>query len=283
MEIFNIWEGFVPWRSEKHVIVEISTDASGYKWGAVLHNQNKTNDVVGDYWDTSDTSPIHVKDTSPIHVKEAKALLNALKAFSKELSQHRVDARVDNMAVVYSWNGLGAKDPSLNDVLKQIFQVTQVLNIDLKLNYVASESNLADFPSRSLSNTDCTISCLVWTLIQKEFGDHTVDLMALDSNAMIDSCGNQLKHFTPFPTPNSAGVNVFAQELSQHENYYVFPPFCLIFPVLKFLMSKTVEFTLVVPKFHPKPMWWPLVVSACERSIVLGRGQVPFVSFKGRL
>ena len=59
---------------------------------------------------------------------------------------------------------------------------------------------------------DSKLTDSLWEVVQKEFGrdDHTCDMMVLDSNAMLDCCGNQLLHFTPYPTPESAGVNVFA-------------------------------------------------------------------------
>jgi hypothetical protein len=43
-------------------------------------------------------------------------------------------------------------------------------------------------------------------LIEKKFGLHQFDLMLLDSNVMQDKDGLPLCHFTPFPTPGSAGA-----------------------------------------------------------------------------
>ncbi|XP_019627740.1 PREDICTED: uncharacterized protein LOC109472411 [Branchiostoma belcheri] len=65
-----------------------------------------------------------------------------------------------------------------------------------------------------------------------EFGGtagHTVDLMALDSNAQSDRLGRPLRHYTPYPTPNSAGVDMFRYDprispQGHVENAYVFPP-----------------------------------------------------------
>ena len=82
--------------------------------------------------------------------------------------------------------------------------------------------------------------------------------MALNSNAMNDTNGNPLKHFTPFPTVLSDGVNVFSQDLNLEKNPYVFPPFCLIFAVLKFCAQIGVKScTFVVPELFPRPVWWP--------------------------
>ena len=83
-----------------------------------------------------------------------------------------------------------------------------------------------------------------WLKVDSRFGPHTLDTMSLAS-------GNLLKHFTPFPTPLSTGVNVFAQVIQQEENAYVFPPFVLVGPLLKFLESSIVSFTIVVPQLDP--------------------------------
>ena len=91
---------------------------------------------------------------------------------------------------------------------------------------------------------------------------------------MVDKNGSPLlKHFTPFKTPNSAGVNIFAQDSATENNLHVhvFAPFCLIFPVLRFLMEQKVKkCTFVFPSFTPKPSWWPLLWRFSEKHIVLG-------------
>ena len=72
--------------------------------------------------------------------------------------------------------------------------------------------------------------------IQQRFGPHTLDLMSLESNVMRNVKGHPLPHFTPFPLPGSSGVNMFAQSLDVAGNCYVFPPFCLVGPTLRFLL-----------------------------------------------
>ena len=55
---------------------------------------------------------------------------------------------------------------------------------------------------------------------------HSFDLTALDSNAMRGKEGMPLPHFSPHPSPQSRGVNVFAQDLHiapDMTNPYVFP------------------------------------------------------------
>ena len=101
---------------------------------------------------------------------------------------------------------------------------------------------------------------------------HDLDLMSLDSNAQRDKQGNPLRHFTPYPTPKSSGVNVFNQDLSvcdgNRVNAYVFLPFALVGPILRFIASEKVVAIMVVSKMSPFPGWWPLMnVLAPQKSL----------------
>ena len=109
-----------------------------------------------------------------------------------------------------------------------------------------------------------------WLKVDSRFGPHTLNMMSLDSNAQKDASGNLLTHFNPFPTPLSTGINVFAQVIQQEENAYVFPPFVLMGPLLKFLESSIVSFTIVVPQLDPLPFWWPILRSRATSWIKLG-------------
>lgn len=206
----------------------------------------------------------------PIVVKEALALLHTLQAGKTVLSNARVDAHTDNMAFLNSWNKSGGKNRQLNDVLKRLSSMTLASNVQLNLQYVPSCANPADLPSRKASDLDCKLSPEIWANIEKKFGPHTIDLMSLDSNVQRDPHGKPLKHFTPFFTPLSNGVNAFAQVLDSDENVYVFPPFILVGPLLKFLSKFEASFTIIVPKLYPLPFWWPILRSRCDFWLKLG-------------
>lgn len=254
------WEGFVPWRKERHLQIKLATDASLYKWGAVVEEQ----EVLGDFFVSG--------DDRPIHVKEAEAVEKTLVSLSGKIKDHRVDVLVDNQVVIASWEKGGSRSSDLNDVFKSIFHVCQTMNIDLHLLYIPSKCNPADIPSRILSFQDTMLSPQAWLLVQKRFGPHTVDLMALDSNAMVDDGGKPLRHFTPCSTPKSSGVNLFAQNVTDELNPYVFPPFCLISPVLSFLVEQKPKCcTFVFPALSPLPCWWPTLWSMVNDVLVLGR------------
>ena len=144
-------------------------------------------------------------------------------------------------------------------------------NVDLHLRFVPSKENLADAPSRKLDLSDTMLSESSWLLVEKKFGPHSVDLMALDSNAMRACDGTSLRHFTPWKTPDTSGVNVFSQNLREEGNMYVYPPFVLIFPVLCLLEEQGVSCTLVAQKPSPLPVWWPKLKSCSRKYVCLGQ------------
>lgn len=90
--------------------------------------------------------------------------------------------------------------------MKEIFFTTMTLNISLHSMYVSTTQNPADAPSRSVFSLDCTLHPDLWRNVQREFSGltgHTCDLMALDSNAIVDLQRNPLPHFTRHSTPAS--------------------------------------------------------------------------------
>ena len=228
--------------------------------------------------------------SQPIVVKEALAFVYTLQAGKTFVSNARVDAYTDNMAFLQSWEKQGSKNVQLNEALKKLHKTAFTLNAVISLKYVPSSANPADPPFRVLLDLDCMLSRKAWRELEHKFGPHTIDLMSLDSNAQIDSEGKALRHFTPFFTPHSSGVNVFAQTISPAENAYVFPPFVLVGPLLRFLLKSELCFSIIVPKLYPLPFWWPILVSRSHARLQLGsKGDLgillfasPYTSFATR-
>ena len=196
-----------PWRDERHIQISVATDASSSGWGATVVFPNRRE--LFDYWTQEEF-------TWDITTKEAMAINKMLLSCSDEVCNARVDVQVDNQAVIHAWNQY-VRSSQLNNAMKVLFSTTAALNILLHLFYVPSADNPADSPSRHRSSTDFCLTGSVWQKIQRDFGGstgHTFDLMSLDPNVPKDRFGNSLPHFTLVPSPGSAGVNFFAQDLT---------------------------------------------------------------------
>ena len=246
---------------------QVATDASNFAWGGSLISPVSAD--TSDYWKKEEQS-------WDIATKEATALERVLLAFQNQLRNSRVDALVDNQAVVQAWNNQTGKSGSLNKALKRLFLTTVELNVSLHLSYISTHDNPADLHSRRLSAMDSQLCPALWEVVEQQFGGltvHTYDLLALDSNAMKDKFGKCLPNFTPCPIPASSGVNLFAQDLSRHEPFlehpYVFPPSILVGPVLCFLKSFRRSCTVVVLDVYPRKYWWPLIQCWSSRSLKL--------------
>jgi hypothetical protein len=254
------WDGFLPWRSEKHTQIQLYSDSSSFAWGGTLLSPGAVTATISDYWDAT----FIVND---IASKETLALSNVLQAFADRVRNSWVDAFVDSQALIRSWNSQGSHSHTLTIALKTLFETIMELNIDLHLFYVASSDNLADTPSWRLSPQDSKLAPELWNLVQHLYGGptgHSVDLMARQSNAQTNHTGHRLPFFSECPLPESAGVNIFAQVPSLtrpglFSNPYVFPPICLIPHVLKYLNGLHLTYTIVVPDVSPRQFWWPLL------------------------
>jgi len=64
---------------------------------------------------------------------------------------------------------------------------------------MASSLNEADSLSRVLSDKDCKLVDETWKTVENLFGPHTIDLVALDSNAQVSHSGSPFPHFFSFP------------------------------------------------------------------------------------
>lgn len=258
------WEGHLPWLPEYHVRLKVFRDASDFAWGGIISAPGSPPFKTRDYW-TAEMRHL------PIVVKEARAFVNVFKAGKSLVTNARVDAHTDSVAFLQSWQRQGGRKKLLNDTLKELNETALVHNSDLSFQFVPSQFNPADSSSRELSDKDCMLSERSWQRVEQHFSPHTLDLMSLDSNTYVDFEGCPLWHFTPFFTPQSCEVNMFAQSIACTENAYVFPQFTLIGSVLKFLLESKGNFSFVVPKLFPLPFWWPVLSAHAQKHFILGR------------
>ena len=193
----------VPFFHQQHASFTLSTDASGYAWGASVSLPSGPLELR-DYW----SSALFNHD---ICTKEALAVLFALRSLESRLYRRRVDAYVDNMGLVHAWSGLKTRSAELLGVLRELFLFCMDRRISLKMIWVSTKENPADAPSRILDRRDSMLSPVLRSCLWKRFGPLSFDLMATSSNVMRTPSGASLPFYSRDPLPSSAGTNVFAQ------------------------------------------------------------------------
>ena len=116
------------------------------------------------------------------------------------------------------------------------------------------------------------LSVGAWLSLERLFSPHSFDLMSLDS-PWKDAYRNPLPHYMPWATHGSAGINVFAKPLPAGQNNYLFPPFVLLGPLLRYVVDQAFHgaFTLIVPDIRPRPFWWATIQAFSVDRFLLGK------------
>jgi len=219
---------------------------------------------IRDYW---------IDLEGDINVFEARALCKALSSFFPSIRNARIDVWTDNVTLRVAWENGGCRSSLVNQELKRIEEMSRAGNFALHLKYIPSNENIADAPSRTLSDIDCSLSEEAWTRVRARFEPHMFDWMSLDSNFRRGRDGSLLPHYSPWPTPYSLGVNVFAQPIPMEHNVYVFPPFVLVGLLLRYFFDQRqcFAFTVIVPRLHPHRYWWAILQAIAVDSFLLGK------------
>ena len=134
----------MPWRSEHHLFVTLLTNASQKAWGAFLVRDGASQQIR-DYW---------LDLERDINVLEARVLYNALSSFFPSIRNARIDVWTDSVTLPPAWENGGCKNSLVNQEMKRVEEMSCTGNFALHLKYVPSTENVADAPSRSLSNRE---------------------------------------------------------------------------------------------------------------------------------
>ena len=93
-----------------------------------------------------------------INALEARALCNSLSSFSPSIRNARIEMWTDNVTLRATWENGGCRSSLVNQEVKKIEEMSRAGNFALHLKYIPSNENIADAPSRTLSDIDCSLS-----------------------------------------------------------------------------------------------------------------------------
>ena len=105
------WDNPLPWRDERHIQISVATDASASGWGATILSPIRRE--LFDYCTEEEV----IWDISS---KEAMAINKMLLSCRDQVCNARVDALVDNQAVIHAWNNQGGRSAQLNDAIEGV-------------------------------------------------------------------------------------------------------------------------------------------------------------------
>ena len=225
--------------------VMITTDASKTGFGGVFLDK-----TINGLW-SFDEQMLH------INILEIKSVLFSLKIFAKDMFNKHVRIRVDNMTALHCINNMGScKNVELNKIAKDIWLFAIERKLWLSTEYVASENNQADEPSRNVKNMDTEWmldrKCFLKIIDQLGFKP-TVDLFASRTNKQIS------KFVSYQPDPEAYWINAFTLHWGEL-SFYAFPPFNIILKVLRKMMEDKATGILVIPEWKAQP-FFPVAMS----------------------
>ena len=224
----------------------IYTDASKAGWGANMGTHR-----INGRWDETEAE-LH------INILELMAVEIAILAFCKNEHKKHIRFMIDNMtAVTYLQNMGGIKSPECNEISRNVWKWEEHRKIWLSAAHIPGTGNCtADNDSREFDDsTEWMVSDLVFKTITDLFGTPAIDLFA-----------TRLNHKLPIyvswkPDPYSVSTNAFSVSWSQ-SYVYCFPPFSVIWKVLKKIRDDTAEAIMIVPHW-PTQSWFPAAIQMC--------------------
>jgi len=264
-EEWNMWMFFLsensgaPWKTFSNVFLQadISSDASGRAFAGVVDFPTGLSKVTaGEFQESLLGEDIQVKEAEAL-----RATINMLiLEIPEQLKGKTLICKVDNQVLKAVWERKGtSQNLVLNNIGKQIFWLQYLGQFYISLQYVKSEDNVADKFTRQSPGLEATISQQVFNSIWEKWGPFKWDLMASAATVKKNPNGEKLAFFSRFFEENSAGIDLFAQNLQWVEDAYCFPPIPMIGMVLNFLREQKKDCVIILPAVNAS---WVNLVSA---------------------
>ena len=252
-ESIDQWNGKAMISPSPDIAIQLVTDASKKGWGA--HCGEVTTQGL---WDEQEKR-LH------INVLEMKAVLFALKAFTKDKSSCQVHIKTDNVTTVAHINKMGGtRSQDLIQVTKEMWEYCMLKTITITAEHLPGHDNVvADWQSREYQDSsNWKLSVPVFQKIVQILGPVTVDMFADRMNAQMPV------FYSWKPDPDAAVTDAFSMTWTQVLGY-AFPPFCLIGRTLAKVRQDRATIVLVAPTWHAQPWYTHLITMLVAEPVLL--------------
>ena len=245
------WNGRDIWRAPDTSLLHC--DASKTAWGGVLNGTLPARS----FW-TAAERKLHIT-----HL-ELLAVYYTVRSFLPWVQNRVVLLREDNMAVVHMITNYTSRSKPLMDLLRKLWFLCDVANIELRPRYIRSAANVwADALSRDLDRDDWRLNPKEFHRKDAEWGPHGVDTFASATSAQLP------RYYSQYRDPYSEGTNSLAQDwAAELLTPWVNPPWDLLPQVAQKLRESGSAATVVAPYWPAADWFHELWALATEVEIV---------------
>ena len=233
------WNGRAIWRAPDTAILHC--DASKTAWGGVLNEELPARA----FWSAAERR-LHIT-----HL-ELQAVYNSVRSFLPWLKNRNVLLREDNMAVVHILTNHTSRSRPLMALLRQLWFLCDVNNIDIRPQYIRSAANVwADALSRDLDLDDWKLNPVEFQRKHKTWGPYEVDRFASQTSRQLK------RYYSQYRDPECEGTHSLAHDwtLEPGRHNWVNPPWGLLPEVAQKLSECGAPATVVAP-YWPACSWF---------------------------
>ncbi|MEL7522963.1 MAG: hypothetical protein AAGJ80_15350, partial [Cyanobacteria bacterium J06553_1] len=244
-QILKPWSKRAPFRkvvplTPPPVSMTIHTDASKTGWGGYV---SQSQQYQGRWSPTFQRFHINFLELYAVYLTHRKV---------KPRQNSHIHLVLDNMTGVACLRRGGSRSPTLNQILKKIFELQMQKSWHFSVTHLAGVKNvIADSLSRdSIQEGEWTLSREAFQLVLKEVPNLQVDLFATANNHQLPS------YITLDLDPRSQGSDALTQDWNRWDRIYLFPPVSILMKVLPHLRRFKGVAALIAPLWPGSP-WFP--------------------------
>jgi len=243
MKEAKLWNGrtFFP----EEILTLIELDSSWSSLGAVLNGE----EIIQRAWNESEL-PNH------INWKELMTAFIAISEWKEKLSGKKIIIKTDNQVAFYYLKKAGGKIPTLNLIVKQLYQILLEYRIQLyQITWIPSEENVfADLLSRGRDVLEWELDQNIFNMITEKFGHLDIDRFASDFNFKIKRF-NAINHQYGKLAEN---LDAFSQSWKRERNF-INAPFNLIPRILRKIKEEKAFAVMIIPNWKSQ-IWFNLAM-----------------------
>ena len=232
------------------------TDSSETGWGSFSSEEKE----ASGFW-SEDESLLH------INILETKAVILALRSLFRKASNCSILVKTDNTTTVAYINNMGGvKNPSISDIIKEIYEFCIEKSIRIQASHLCGRLNSrADALSRRPRDHCYSIPLKIFSKLCEIFNfNPEIDLFASRINNKLPN------YFSEGPDPFAIEFDAFINPWPQA--VYAFPPIHLVQQFITSFLDQEIEFGILICPIWPSQPYFssllnilidtPLIISA---------------------